>query len=626
MARKTEIERYQKCLELIKEREHFLRSKIQDWNSYMRLYRMALTPQEQMEASGSGGDTVWINYHFALSRIILPSVYFRNPDVVISPLRGTPLSYCVLLEKLINKQLEDIDFDLEMRKIVFDTLFCGIGIMKFGFAPALHGKPKKSSPDEFAEAAVSLFEEDLWENAQGITKKSDLIEIDQRIPENLPFAIRISPRHWLIDPLAATDKEARWMVHKILKPVEEVKKSKFYSKALTSGMSGNLSLKDEAALNEVPGGFASTQAGMDRLKADMVYIYEFWDRETNELLVLDSWGMDQGQKKFLRREDNPYDLDGFPFETMCFNPDPETPYGICDAETWKNPTNALNLLNTMQYEHAKRALPKTAVRQGSVRKEEMDKMTSPIMDAVFEVDGEPAQDIHPLQMGTLSSDLYGLRDIIRNELTFLTGVTEQRKGGSQKSQTATEASIIEQQSRIRDSDRLGSVSKFVMRAARKILMLDRQFLEPEEISFVVGPEAMRFWQSAGPDVIKSEVDVRVRVGSSAFMSREVRAKQLLDFLNLTSTLVDPSTGGPLVDVREVIRRGAEALDIEDFERLLIAPPPPQMGMVPPGGASQQGGPQGRPQQGGTNMGAMLSGVQNLGVRRTPNPTNPEVGA
>lgn len=626
MARKTEEERYQEWIDRIKEREAFLKTKITAWNQFMRLYRMSLTSEEKLAASGSDNDTVWLNYHFGLSRIILPSVYFRNPDVIISPLRGTPLTYCVLLEKLINKQLCDIDFDLEMRKVVFDTLFCGIGVMKFGYAPVLQEKPAKTTQDEFADTAMSLFEEDLWESNEKITSKTDLMEIDQRIPDAMPFAIRISPRHFLVDPMAATDKEARWMVHKVLKPVEEVKKSKLYPKGLTSGMEGNLSLREEAAVNEVPGGYASTQVGSSKIYSDLVYIYEVWDRETNELLVLDSYNMEQGPKRFLRREDNPYEIEGFPFELLCFNPDPETPYGVPDAETWQNPTNALNLLNTMQYEHAKRALPKTLARKGALGVGEMAKMTSPRMDAVVEVDGEIDRDVLPLQMGTLSPDLYGLREVLRNELTFITGVTEQRKGSSQKSQTATEASIIEQQSRIRDSDRLAAVSKFVTRAARKILMLDRQFLEPQEIAFVVGPEAMQFWQQAGPDVIKSEVDVKVRVGSSAFMSREVRAKQLLDFLNLTSGLIDPTTGGPMVDVKEVIRRVAEALDIEDFERLLITPPPPATSVIPMEGAA--GGPQQSMARrgGGTNLGDQLSGVQNMGVRRAtalkaPNPTD-----
>lgn len=622
MARKSEAERYQEWATRIREREAFLARKITAWNTYLRMYRMELSESERMSSSCSNDDSVWLNYQFGLSRIILPSVYFRNPDVIISPRRGTPLTYCVVLEKLINKQFEDIDFDLEMRKIVFDTLFCGIGIMKFGFAPAL-GSMAKTTQDEFADVAISLYDEDLWEGQNKPASNSDLGDIDQRIPDRMPFAIRISPKHWLVDPLAATDKEARWMVHKVLKSVSDLKKSKVYRKGLTSGIQGNMSLMDAAALNEVPGGSVHGQMNKDNVGSELVYVYECWDRETDKLMVLDSYNMELGDSKFLREDDNPYDIDGFPFEVLCFNPDPETPYGVPDAETWQNPSNAINLLNTMQYEHAKRALPKTLVAKGALGVEAMGHFTSPIIDAVIEVDGDPAVDVKPLQMGTLSPELYGLRDVLRRELTFITGVTEQRKGSSEKSQTATEASIIEQQSRIRDSDRLSAVSKFVTRAARKILMLDRQFLEPAEIGYVVGPEAMRFWQVAGPDIIRSEVDVKVRVGSSAFMSREVRAKQLLDFLNLTSTLVDPATGGPMIDVKEVIRRVAEALDIEDYERLLITPPMPEQ----PPGMMPQGASQG-PQQsmarrgGGTNMGDQLSGVQNVGARQTPNPTHP----
>lgn len=599
----------------IREREHEVNKRAEEWYRYLRHYRMDLGENESPP-----GDSVWVNYHFSLSRTILPSVYYRNPEVLVSPRRDTPIEYAWMLEKLHNWQLEEIDFETEARKVVFDTLFCGLGVLKMGFAPALQFSESKGEVDELAAfAEESAFSE--------MSSEKESTEVDQRVRDDMPFAIRVAPRYFLIDPLAADPKEARWVVHKILRPVDEVKKNKRYSRKIVSGIEGHISLRERRFLNEVPGSYNYYRdANIPRIYDNLVMLYEIWDMQKKRLIVLDSWNMEKGPAGFLRDEPFPYDIEGYPFELLVFNPDPESPYGISDAQTWFNPINALNLLNTMHYNHVKRYNRKYLYQKGSIPPDEMAKLQDPIDGAFAAVDGDPNSVVVPLQDATVTPDLYALREVLKAELVSLSGATaERREGGSAKAKTATEASIIEQQAKVRDSDRLYLVSKFVQNCVKKLLQLNRQFLDPASVSFVVGEELAMYWREVGSEILKSEVDIKVRIGSSGFVSREVKAKQYLDFLNLTRGLteIDPMTGQPMpiVKVREVIRRVAEVLEIDRYDEILI--PEQQQSATPPVEIMPEGG-RGGPQKpalraGAPNLGDLLSGVQNVGARRAPNP-------
>jgi hypothetical protein len=602
----TEAERYENWATRITTREASLKTKISRWDKYLRFYRHDLTEEEAPDK-----DSVWINYMFAFSRIILPAIYYRNPDVLAKPRGATPLPYATLCEMLLNYHLSEINYESEARKSVTDALFCGIGVQKVG-VPSYQEVPETEADDLAALLMESAFESEV---------KARSRNVDQRIHPHLPFAIRVSPRFFLADPLATCLEDARWVCHRILRPVAEVKSSKLYPRSLTSGIESTHSIKDTGALNEVPEVTSSTDRKNAPGDDELVMLYEIWDMESGKIIVLDSHNMSFGKKVFLREDPIPYNMDGYPFELLIFNPDPESLYGISDSMTWYNPTNALNLLNSMHYNHVKRFNRKYGARKGALEPDEMAKFQSPVDGTVVEVNGVQ-QDLWAIQDGPISPDLYNLRAVIRDELTFITGVTEQRRGGSDRTKTATEASLIEQQARIRDSDRLYCVSMFVEKVVKKLHQLNRQFLDPSYVQFVTGSEAAAFWTKVGADVLKADVDVKIRIGSSSFVSREIRAKQLLDFLNLTANLMDPLTGIPVVNVRELISRVAEALEIDDYQSLIFPAMPTMLpgpqgqmagGPQPPGQGPVQASPL---RTGNPNLGNMLSNVQNLGVRRS----------
>lgn len=604
--------------------EERLKSRSGDWDKYLRHYR-----QEVAKSELPAEDNVWLNLIFGTTRIILPSIYYQNPDILADPLGSTPLPFATIWELIIKHILEETRFQWEMRSVVLDTLFCGYGVMKYGY---LRSQAESlSTEDELAMATVnSLFDSEGW-LAEEEEKSDSSGDTDYRIKEHLPFSLRVSPDLFLWDPLAGNRFErSRWACQIIWRPLESAKKDPNYNRALASGIEGSM------VTEEIPGlpmgGDSRIVSAGDLHSArygEVVKIYEIWDRENNELLVLDDYHMRRGRRKFLRREKNPYKVTGFPFEIMVFNEDPKDVYGVSDVSTWYNPMQALNFLNTFHYEHVKRSLPKLAVEEGSLfSAEDEAHLQSPNDCGIIHTQGPPDGAFYRIPDLPISSDQYALRGILQDGVNFLAGTTEQRRGVSAKAQTATEASIMEGLARVRDNDRLFIVSDFVKRGALKLRELVRQFGTPEDFQDIIPRDMVQFWQEIGRQVLASKVGLRVRVGSSAFYSREVRNKQFFDWVNLFGGKVDPSTGQPIIDLYEAARYGAQLLEVPEADRFIIPRMPGAPGAGTPGAPGQQpgaGGQQAGALRSGTeSFGDMLSSVQNVGVRRGPSPREERV--
>lgn len=618
MPRKSESERYQLWSDRISLCDRMLKQRYDTWRKYLNHYR-----QEIPESDKPEGQVLWINYIFQLCRTVLPGLYFQNPDVLADPIGSTPLPFATAAEMILNHTLDEIDFQRECRSTILDALVCGLGVMKFGYLRGLEGETIEDV------MASSLFDPDLWLDEE---EGRQPYYPDYRIQEALPFAFRVSPRMFLIDPLAGSRFErARWVAHIILRPEEEVRKDTTYTKSIVAGIEGTVGFKDAYPVFAAKTGDGTVVSSEDMVSnrfGNLVKIYEIWDRETNSILVMDEGGVLKGERaKFLREDVNPYDARGFPFEILVFNEDPDEVYGVSDVSTWFNPAVCLNVLNSAQYGHILRTNSrKYGVEQGSFAADEDEAMLeSPTNCGIVHFNGPPDGAVYPIPDLPIPSDSYALRGIIEDGLTKLSGSTEQRRGGQMKGATATEASIVESTARVRESDDVQIVAAFVTRGVRRIWSMIQQYGTVQDFAHVVGIEQASFLSEVfQEDFLKrTRVKVTIRVGSMAYVSREIRTKQFMDWVNVFGSKVDPMTGLPVIDLYEAARFAATLLNVPNPERFLTSRRP--TGLPGPVGG---GGPPGSPGQdirvrsGGTNMGDLLSATQNVGVRRGPTGPNP----
>ena len=316
-----------------------------------------------------------------------------------------------------------------------------------------------------------------------------------------------------------------------------MKEDKRYKASVSSGVQATRKVSDDYINADTNNTLGNRIYSREEGENGLVMIYEIWDLQNKMYYVIDEYNLKNGtQKEFLVERPWPYEgLRGFPFEVLVFNHDPDSPFGLSDAKVWHNPTLAMNLVHSMRFNHIKRFNRKYETPEGNLDPEEMDKLTSPYDGAIIKNKiGQPGQStIIPIMDAPMSPDIYNFLQDMRRENEVLSGVTETKKGQDSSHKTATEASIMESGSSVRESDRSHLVTKFVERIVRKIDQLNVSYLDRSYAAFVTDPETAMVWTEQPDEILKMEAEVKIRVGSSTYKSKEVQIKQLLDFLNMT---------------------------------------------------------------------------------------------
>ena len=183
--------------ELITKSESRMQKRIHEWRDYLSFYRMDISNEELTDL----GLAVHVNYQFGIARNILPTVYFKNPDVLVSPrftsgaaLLGPNAQQYVLMkfkaakarQKLLQYQLEFINFEDEARRCIFDALFCGYSVMKIGYKPQME-KPKDQDPfDEALGELAGMDIDGLLGNTQD-EEEEGAYDPNQRVTKQNPL-------------------------------------------------------------------------------------------------------------------------------------------------------------------------------------------------------------------------------------------------------------------------------------------------------------------------------------------------------------------------------------------------------------------------------------------------------
>src|SRR3990167_7303707 len=163
----------------------------------------------------SQGKRYTVNSVFNFVNLIVPNLFFQEPAVRVKAKRkfikkktsrGDLLypswKVAQVFEHIINKTLPDIRFGDEVRKCVQDVLFYGFAVMKCGY-----GADTESTPDNTSREASSE---------------------TPRVREGEIFCMRVSPLDFVFDPMATSMEDARFVVHRLVKPLKEIQENDLY--------------------------------------------------------------------------------------------------------------------------------------------------------------------------------------------------------------------------------------------------------------------------------------------------------------------------------------------------------------------------------------------------------------
>ncbi len=407
------------------------------------------------------------------------------------------------------------------------------------------------------------------EDANGNT--FEFVEKDHFFGYHLPWdAVIFNPD--ALDP----PFDCRWIVHEVWAPLEEVKANQIYKNTnqlqpanMSSPKDGNVTIGDDGA----------------RYKPNepMACLYEVWDKKTQLTFTISP-----GCFYYLREPQKwPYEMKGFPFSFLNFNPSPVQPYGIPDVYTFRPQVMELMKLRAQQYDHIKRFNRQILIKKQSIDDQAMTQLKQGVTGAVIEVDGNPQTDIVPMPYPPLQTDIYAVQNAVKEDMINISGQSPQERGATQQTSTRTfrELAQIKRGAENRRSRKVDMVEDFIEDIGGNFIALLQQFADAPMYVKITGEEFQAIQQAlqqrpsaqqpgavTGPEGftmtkedIQGEFDLEVVAGSTTPLDREQTMSTLVSLLpELPALGIQP--GGPVAAAIGNIL--AENLDMPEVTRAI----------------------------------------------------------
>ncbi len=470
---------------------------------------------------GEGGeltDNLTYNITYPFGQVLISSVYYQNPGLLISP-RKPGFEIAAKANESIGQWLmQEMEIKKVYRRFVLNAFLCGRGIIKIGY-----------------EGEFTLAERDTISQLLGV----DADDADDAEPliggKGMPWIRSIDPDMFLV-PFGVLDiDDAEWVDHIVLRELENVKASKVYRNIK------DLEGDHVARILQNP----NKQKLYQELMGEEEYIelHEIRNAKDKELLTL-TWDQD----KFLRGPiDDVLQIDGLPFVDLCFNEDPEYYWCPSDVHHFEPQQIELNEAREQAAAHRRIAVAKLIASEGLFKKEEKQKLLDGNVGVLIEAVGA----IGPERLRELShhipQDLPLWTNLIRDDAREITGIGKNQAGqtaGGRK--TATEVNKVQQAFDVRTGMRRDRVAESLQKLMRKVFQICYKMWSTEKVAQIVGVEGAMHWVKLKGSDIQGEYDIKVDIENTLPANKSTRKQEIIQLIQAAGAIENPQLMQTLV--------------------------------------------------------------------------------
>lgn len=330
-----------------------------------------------------------------------------------------------------------------------------------------------------------------WVGVDWKTETQDLLYDGDR-PESMPkeevlydnpVVRRIQPNKLLIDPQVdtLTWEEAEYVVWQMSWPVERIrrwaKSDKRVRDDAAQRVDGDETLEKQLIPTELD---PKTGVGLDK-QFRRATIWRYHERDRNIVVYLAK----ELQDDYLLSIENPYEFPGYPFEAIWADGVPDKLDAIGLVEDMRHWQRIFNLVRSKQAGMIRTA--KHIIGVQGAKDEDIQAMESGEERTIIPIDLGAQMPREAVTTG-FPPELVQFENVMRVDYTELSGVNALRRGLTDPGLgTATETSLLVQQSQAGDKDEQGDWEEFNARIGRKVKALIEQFGDSERIA-AVSPE------------------------------------------------------------------------------------------------------------------------------------------
>jgi hypothetical protein len=467
-----------------------------------------------------------VNLIYSAFKILKRNVVPKNLEVVVRP-RRTFRADRELVEQLqvqsglrqavLQYWVEKLGVEAEARMAYLSAMWA-FGCAKVGYNAVMEDNENVGRPVKDKQGSI------LWDG------DSMVLEPDKHVVKEDFFVDWVDYECLLVDRDCSNnpDKTARWIAHKIFKPVEEVKKDPMYK---NTGKLGPSALEDREREYLKQDDFKTPMTRMGRpgpaLEEDeVVVLYEIYDMYRGETITIarDHNGPIRGP------EDVPQGVGEHPFIFLKMAERRGSFYPIPAVFNWMGPQLEYNVRRNMMALHLRR-YGRKYIYYG-MDDSEMSKLEEGV-DGTYAKADDPSARVEPIKDAPLDSAQYFDTGRLRIEFDEMSGVGALQRNVPD-ADSATEAEIVERRAREGESDDHEAVMEFISAIVTKLHKCIEANLTMDGAVQVTGP-AGESWVFFGPEdfeAIEGEFVFEVKADAQPKDTLMVERAQLLQFLEM----------------------------------------------------------------------------------------------
>lgn len=482
-------------------------------------------------------------------KALVPRVSFKVPRIVARPVRPDTYWQAMIVEKVINGILRDINIKKQIKRMVGDDFWYTLGVGKVGFDSEFGFFPTQ------AEVDAGEFEETF-------KRDKNLLEYHADVKTGMPWFLRVKPKNLVFPWGLESVENAPWIADMIIRHIDDVKNDPKYSN--TSDLEPNMKIDPKAT--------GLTAAYVE----EFVKLWEIRDLRSGTMRVL---SMDHD--KYLLEQDDILQTEGLPYCFLISNDDLDQVWGIPDAQLLEAKQLELNDTDTQIMKHRRIALVKFAYLMNAIDEEEIVKLTSEDVAAGVKIkQGQNVRDVLTEIKVSFPRELLELKEMIRKDMRELFGYARADLGDIEGKTHITKEEIVKSSrgSEIRISERGDMVADLLKEAVKKIVQIVFEFWKQPRFVEIIGPDLMRNWVEFTGEQLRGEYLFEIEPTEEVPLSPEERELKARERLQALIPLAQPQvneegqTVAPaLIDAHELVRQYVEASG-SSAERLFAKAP------------------------------------------------------
>ena len=413
-----------------------------------------------------------INLVYAYTKTEIARLYFRDPWITINPKRVEDIGAAQIAEQIVNYTWSELALKQEIKKVLLEAILVGHSYVKVGYAaefgtvesqPTVEPKRGPGRPH----------------------KKVHEIETTEYIKSENVFAYHVPYKDIIFDPSATfpATHNARWMAHKIVKPLRAVKNAGIYNH--TEDLKTSSKGDDEKMGYDTSGN--NTKKHDHDVKS--VTLYEIYDLDNMKIRTISP-----GCPYYLNEIDYPeYLSGGFPFSMLAFNPVPGEAFPMSDVAAQEGLAIEMTKIVAIWINHLKRHNRQILIEPDLFTDEELDKFKDGNDGAIIKANGPIADKYFIPQYPAVAADSYQIYNEAYKLYQVVSGQTPTDQGGQAKAPTRTLGELRMQMTggHARADEKVDVLEDFIAEVARKLLGIMQKKYDLPKISRIVGPRSVQ---------------------------------------------------------------------------------------------------------------------------------------